>query len=344
MKRRFLSAALFISSFSVVWAPSAFGGTVDVQSLADDFATLMHSIGDQIEPSMKSAAVFGMGMGQAELGNFPHLSFSLTAGAVLAPGILGFLSSGSYNLLDPQALFNSIAGSSANTGLLATAKTFFPYPITRASIAFGTVGGIEGLVQFSILPQPLTTALLGLLPSSSSLGSVTLNSLNAGGEIRKVLVPDSGGFPAISLGAEYVYSNFNVGYDLGTQDLSSLGAPITLKGVLSVENTIHSIGLNLMASKKLGILTVYTGLDAWEQLVRYTGGINNFTLTVSGSAYTTPPVATIDTNDFTTMLNAGAELRFGGFVMFAHGQLDLGELIAQNVFLPAATVGVRLQF
>lgn len=311
----------------------------DLTQLGGDFTKLMGALGDQLEPNLRNAAVFGMGMGQAEIGNFPKISLSLTTGAVISStGLLAFTGAPSYNVLQVDQLITSvIPGRISGSSIYKFLQGTVPYPITRISAAFGTVSGIEGLVQFSIWPQALTDLITGIADPSGGL-AVTLNSLNIGGEVRKVLVPDAGGLPAISIGAKYVYSGFNVGYDLGTIQQNVSGSAIDVSGTINVQNSIHSIGAGLMVSKRLSVLTLYSGLTAWDQIVSYSGGVSNFKAVLGGSTYTQQPLATINETVLSTIATGGLELRFGGFVMFAHGQFDIAQLLA------SATVGLRFHF
>ncbi len=181
-----------------------------------------------------------------------------------------------------------------------------------------------------MFPQGLTDFAAGL----AGIKGVTLNSFNGGIRVRKVLLSDTGGFPGVSLGAGYSYTNFNAGYSLTgfSQDLS--GFTLNLKGDLNMKATVHSAGLDLNISKKLLVFIPFIRVSAWYQWADFTGSVKDFDASIVNGSTTvsyigqggTEPTASYSLHNLSLLLTGGLEIKLGGFVLTASAVLDPSDL------------------
>lgn len=313
----------------------------DLKPLGNDLSALLDGLGREMLPNIAQSSLAGTGIGEAEVGDFPHMFFALSGGAVLSNGIGKFITedNSNFELLNVYGLLNQAlvsAGATVND-LYNTSKTFFPYPNYRLSIGFGTVYGIESIVTFSILPQ----GLVDFGTKLANITGITLNSFNGGIKLRKVLLSDTGEFPAVSLGAGYSYSSFNAGYKLTGFSQPLSGFTLNLEGDLSMAAVVHSAGFDLGISKRFFIFIPFLKASAWYQWADYKGTVKNFDAIVedSGGGEITSyqsqslndPEALYAIHNLSLLLTGGMEIKLGGFA-----------LTASAVFNPAnLTLGVE---
>ena len=91
-----------------------------------------------------------------------------------------------------------------------TARTFVPDINLRLAAGFDFFFDTDVILIFSIFPGAITKLIGGMIDQKT----LELNSLNVGFRIRKPLLKDNDGFPAISLGIVYRYADFHIGYDV----------------------------------------------------------------------------------------------------------------------------------
>ncbi len=312
----------------------------DLLPLGRDLTTMLDKLGQDVVPYLLQNAEAGDGIGLAELPEKDNFFMTFSAGAVLANGIGTFLGEeGTFELLDVDGLLRQALGGSSGEKYYELAQELFPYPNLRLALGFRFFFKTELLLQFSILPQQLTD----LIADMAGLSGITLNRMNAGLRVRKALLHDGHGFPAVSLGVGYVYSAFNMGYALPndfSQDIS--GSPLTLGGDLEMATRLHSFGLDLAVSKKLGFFIPYLAVSPWYQWARYTGTVRDFVATAGAGDYTAQggrdPSAEVSVLDLSLLLSGGFELKMGGFVLQADAAYSLtGKSLGANL-------GMRLQF
>ena len=323
--------------------------TQNLAPLGDDLSSFLYQFGKEMSSPLVLSSVSGLGMGEAELGGFPHFYFSTSGGAVLAHGIGTFIDENNTNfeLLNVYGLVNqAIASSATAQDLYTKTRTFFPYPNIRLSIGLGTLYGVEVYFLFSMLPQAITDfggSLAGL-----TSGSITANTLNIGTRIRKVLISDTGAFPAVSASLAYTYSALNLGYDIGnfSQDLSEF--TLNIGGKLNMKNSINAFGLDVAISKKLLIFVPFARISAWYEMLNYSGSVSNFVAEVIDSGGTTitsyadqklpDPSASYTVNDLFVVLTGGLELKLGFFSLTGSASFD-----PRNMLL-GINAGMRAQF
>ena len=335
----------------------------DISGLGADFENLIDQLGQEMLPNLQQQAIWGQFPGQAALPDDSKFFFTLSAGAVLGfNGLLGFVeeTNSAFEVINVYQLFETILSggeggealaSAQNT--IATVQNIFPYPVARAGVGFRLPWDLEAMVDFAILPQFLTTGGINIANNltDGTIPPVELNALHVGSRVRKVLLRDAPGIPAVSIGAGYSYSGFNVGYDFAEiGDIDTAIGVISFAGQFFLENRINSFGLDLQVSKNLGFFVPFIGISPYYQLARFSGGIgttdNPFDAAVDfengGSdrdiVYDAEaPNTTFADDDVSLLLFGGFDLVFGRFALEVHGSYTIGD------GWPAVSLGTRIQ-
>lgn len=321
-----------------------FGGTISAQDFTpinNDLSSMLGAIGQSILPNVQQTVLADQGIGAASLGN-SRFFIGGSLGASFPPdGLLGKMSNASYQVLDIQGLISTIesqlpGGASSVGPYIDKLKTFFPDPDTKLVFGFRTVYGIEVLGNFSILPQFLTNFGTGLIPSKPS---ITLNALSAGIRVRKTLIEDTGGFPAISIGAGYQFANFNVGYTLGSASLGSGSYTLDLtNAAIKLGTVVNTAGIDLGISKKLLIFTPYLRFMPWYSWGSFNSTFGPFSVSVGGTPSTISPSSTFSESGLSLLLAGGVEINLGKFALVPAGSYN----ILDNTW--SANLSTRLQF
>ena len=338
---------VLILTFLLVFAVIGFAPAQDViTSLSIDLQTLFDEVGKDVVPNLQTTSVLNHGLGSAELGNFPHMYFSVSAGATVAPGILEF----TYDeeKFENYALFNNLleeAGAN-DSEVRDITDNYAPYPSVRTSFGVGLFGGYELSVQAGIIPQTIT--------DMAGEEALTATITTVGTRLRRVLVRRDRGVPAISAGIGYVYSDIDFGYDLSQLDplevSGSEGDPdyttLALEGKPTFRAVTHSFGFDVRASTRfLWVFHPFIGLSSYYQNSTYEAGVNNFggelivgTEDPVGVTPSVQPFSEQEYHNFNVVLNTGFDVKLLILNVFAH----VNYAIATQA--PGAIVGVRLHF
>jgi hypothetical protein len=253
MKRILVIGALILILVGGAWAQ-----TYDLAKFQDSFASFATAVAN----SLPAAASIGT-WSPAYIGQFPHFGVGLTAGAAFIPystieetlNMLGVT-------LPPQMDFMKTYG--------------IPFPAVALD---GRLGGF-------VLPFDLGVR-VGFIPEAARkfLGSVNVDYLMVGGDIRFPILKDKGFVPALSVGAGYTYLRGGVGLPnaLGagdtTVDLSTLmGAGYLLKATapdLAFSWRTSTITAKVQLSKNLLIFTPHIGLGAAYGISKAGGGLQS---------------------------------------------------------------------
>lgn len=305
----------------------------DLAPVDTDLSTLLQGLGQSVITNLQQSVLADNGVGPASLGR-SRFYFGITLGATMSHGLLGFVDTpNEWQVLNVNGLITNNLPSSLS-GYYNTAKSFFPDPNVKLAIGFRPIDGIELLGTFSIIPEVLTDALTKL----GNVGGITFNSLSAELLVRKVLLEDSGPFPAISLGVGYAYANLNAGYSINNFTQMIGGSTLSLGGNLRLGWTLNTAGVELDASKRLWIFTPYVKLMPWYQWASYSGGIDNFTQSIASGYGGFAPSASITLNDIGFLMDGGVEIALGGFKLVPNGSYD----ILDNTF--SVNLSLRGQF
>ncbi len=342
MRKRLLIPVLIL--FQFVFVPGLFAD-VDLTQVYNELGILFDEIGKDTTPYLQSYGLIMEGTGAAEIG--PHFFFSLSAGAAFMPGFLTFRAG-----TDPFSVIpvNQLLADEAPTEGFAydiynLTQTFFLNPGTRLSVGMGFENGLEFFGYFGILPQFAVNLIVPLV-QVEGLEGLTFNRFNLGVRVRKVLMSDQNGFPAVSINAGYTLTRFNAG--LTNLDLLPLngiefsGYTLDFAGSMAIKTTMHTAGIELDISKKLGFFVPFVRLGAWQQWTSYTGGITGLVITMNDppnpavTATGTDPVATRQISDLSFIPAGGFELQFGKFSFILFG--------SYNTASGSAAADLSLQF
>jgi len=313
-KKVIVLAVILVLCTAAAWAQS----TLD--QLASDLQTVFEELGEEVVPNLQTASVLNHGLGSAQLGNFPHMYFSLSTGATVAPGVLEFTDDEAkfenYGLIDS---FLEEAGLN-DSDVRDITDNYAPYPSMRAAIGVGLLGGYEVDVQLGIVPS----ALSGAIPVDGLDASIT----TIGTRVRKVLVEQQRGIPAISVGVGYVYSMIDFGFDLNEVDPVEFGGEeLDLTGDLTFEAQTHSIGVDVRASTRfLRVSYPFIGVSGYFQRSTYKAGIDGFAADITSSLTGTTttvdtnvqPLSEQDFNDFNMVINTGSDIKLAFINLFIH--------------------------
>lgn len=299
----------------ILFAATAYAQT-PLDQFSTDLQTIFDELGKEIVPNLQTASVLNHGLGSAQLGDFPHMYFSLSTGVTVAPGVLEFTDDEAK--FENYGLINSFLDEAGlnDSGVRDITDNYAPYPSMRASFGIGLVGGYEIDLQAGIVPS----ALSGVIPVDGVDASIT----TIGTRVRKVLVEQQPGIPSISVGVGYVYSMIDFGYNLEEVDPIEAGATtLDLNGDLTFEAQTHSIGIDARASTRfLRVGYPFIGISGYFQRSTYKAGVDNFSANVNSSATaTTPavqPLSEQDFNDFNMVINAGSDIKLSALNLFIH--------------------------
>ncbi|MFP4302543.1 MAG: hypothetical protein ACLFQZ_11000, partial [Spirochaetaceae bacterium] len=190
-----LAAILLVLAFSGAYAQTS------VEILAGDLSDFIERAGREITPHMQSSAITSLEAGSAEIGSFPNMYFSLGLGAMFTDGISDVVDA-EYTI-DVEGILEDEAGDNDTYDMV---RDFLPLPVVRLTYGIGLLQGYEANFQLMTIPSALTDA--------TGVEGVSFGLTNVGGRVRKTLISDGPQTPAVSVGVGYVYSSFNMGYDL----------------------------------------------------------------------------------------------------------------------------------
>ncbi|MBU8914029.1 MAG: hypothetical protein KOO61_08410 [Spirochaetales bacterium] len=324
----------------------------DISGIGTDFENLIEQLGEDMLPNLEQSAIWGQFPGQAALPDDSRFFFTMSAGAVLGfNGLLSFVepTNAAFEILNVYELVQEIvAGSEQADDLITFIQGFFPYPVARSALGFRLPAGFEAMVDFAIFPQFLANTATNLI---DAVPPFEMNTLHVGTRVRKVLLQDAPGVPAVSVGAGYSYTGFNLAYDFtGMQGISTAIGELNLAGELYLRNRINSFGLDLQVSKQLGFFVPFVGISPYYQLAAFSGGVgtttNEFDAYVDFSETAEerdipydgdPPATTLSDNDLSFVVFGGFDLVFGNLALQVHSSYSVGE------GWPAVTIGTRWQ-
>ncbi len=332
----------FVSGFLAAQGPN-------LTSLYNELEVLFEEIGKDTAPHLQSYGLIMEGTGAAEIG--PHFFFSLSAGSAFMPGILTFRTGENpFSIFDVGSMLTDEVGSEGlGYDIYNLTETFFLNPGTRISVGIGFSNGLEFFGYFGIIPQFVIDLVVPLIPVEG-LEGLTFNRFNAGIRARKVLLSDHGGFPAVSINAGYALTQFNAGVNnlsvLPIEGLKLSGYKLDLAGVLSFKTSMHTAGIELDISKKLGFFVPFARLGAWQQWTSYTAGITDLTVTMTNesdpldtsTATGTDPRAERLISDLSFIPAGGFELQFGKFSLILLGSYNTAS------GSPAAEMSLQFRF
>jgi hypothetical protein len=315
-------------------------GAQDLSGFANDFEALITGITRDVAPNLQMTALSGNVVASARIDKF--MVFLPGVGVTLSGGLATIMEPDAYqwSTISLPAVIGAVVEDQSTKDLLETLEYgLFPYPMLKVGFGFGFAKDYDIMISGMYLPGALAdlgTSLAG--PEIESLG-INLETLNLGATVRRTLLRDSGFVPALSLGALYNYSSFNLGIaELSLADLVEGGVDLggltlDLTGSLGFETVSHNFGLELHASKKLLFFTPYIKLSGIYQITS-TSGTTDLTATVG------PVVTDIDTgaeaiiSNFSALATVGFNLlvfNFNAVIDVARAELDVQDFSLSGI-------------
>lgn len=325
---------LFVVTIFVLVAGVQVLPAQDWKGLENDFETLFESLGREILPHVQQASILGDGLYDAERENYGNLFVAITTGAVFSDGFKDNVDDGSYEVLNAPALMED-AFAELPSSVSGFYDALFPYPVLRVAVGFGV-----GDAQFAALVSGMPRQVVGGLTNDA----VDVGALNIGLRGRKTLISEVGALPAIAVGGGYTFSTMGIAYGLSdfSQDAGG-GDTLTVEGDLDISSTVHTVGLDLYASKRFAIFVPFLRISPYLQRSRFLGTVDNFDATQGGnsfsdSAIADDPEAEVVSYDMAMLMATGFDIRLGNSAIFLHGNYSTGT----NAF--GADLGFRLGF
>lgn len=318
----------------------------DLRPIGRDLSAMLEGIGEDITPYLQQTVIAGEAPGRASLGE-SRFFFGGNLGTTFTPGILTFIDAenSNFEVLDVNSLITSAASADATIGsLLDTLKGLFFLPSLRLNAGVRLPLDIEISALFAIIPGALTTA----IGNAAGLAGFELNQLNIGVRVRKTLMKDGNGFPAISIGTGYSYGGFAFSYGLSGFSQSFDAYTLNLDGTIALDTKVHAAGIDLTLSKKLAVFYPYIKISPWYQWTTYTGAIEGFSASfsdnttgaelVSSAGQGIAPASTITVRDLSFILSGGVEIALGKVVVTPGATFNI------NTKTFNGSLNVRLQF
>ncbi len=294
-----------VIALCVVLAGPAFSQSLG--QAESDLSVFLGGVGSDVLAGLQQSALMGEGVGDASIGDFPHLFFSLGGGAVLQDGVGRIVDQpGAFQVLNVPQIINLAlqnAGNATASSLYTQSRTFFPLPDLRLAVGVGIADGVEVIGQLAYWPQALTAALVS---------GATADMLNAGLRVRLRLLSDAGALPAVSIGAGYIYSTFSLGYNLaslGTVSLSPASFDFT-NTTLTAGATLQTTGVDLTVSKRLAFFVPWLRFSGWYQWGAFDAALSGLSATIATTS-TLNPSAHVTAEGLTFLVSGGFGLKLG---------------------------------
>ncbi len=351
-----------VISFALLSTASA---QISLEPFANDFEALMVGITRDAAPNLQMSALSGNIIGDADIDRFTF--FLPSIGVTVTDGIASILETGAHEwefLVPIPGIVNTVIGDDAETldTVQALESRFFPLLSLKLGVGIPLPSDMDLIVSGMYIPPAVTEALLKQAGEDIASQGIGFSMLNFGFEVRKALIKDGKGTPALSLGGLYNFGSFN----LAVSDLSLLkltggdgvdvsGQNLDLNGSMEYKTSIHNIGFDLHVSKHLAFFTPYAKLSGVYQYAKASAD-TNLEAQLGDTATDIIPIKTnpvVIISNFSTLATIGYELKVLAFVFNTNAMIDLAraELDISDFSLTGITgrgislnMGVRWQF
>jgi hypothetical protein len=352
--------AIVLAAASLLPAQGA--SPINLAPLETDFGAFLEGIGRDTAPTLQLSALSGDIIGAASIDGFTIsvLPMGLTVGNGIATNLAPGSTQDWQFMLPLSDLINGFIPAEA-ADYVALSRNLAPYPAFKLAVGFKLPFQMDASVFGTGASMAFLDPLIGLIEPDANgpIHSLApdLTMINLGAKVRRSLLKDSGAFPGVSVGLGYAFLSNTIALSIpslaalgGDVDLSGLGS-LGLSGGLSFVSTVHTAGLELAISKKLGFFQPFARLGAWYQYASYAGNATlNATITPSlpGAPQIVQeidvhPVVTI--SDVSALFTGGYELIFGGVVLDSNVTLDVGKAFLDlGDFTPAQMKGGGFSF
>jgi hypothetical protein len=309
------------------------GDLLKIDYFADDLGVVLNGIARDVAPTLQLGALSGDLMGDATIDHF-NLSV-LSISATTSNGIARVLApDNGVGWKFPIHLDNLVNDNLGDNNFFESLMAY-PSLKTGFGIALGTW---DFQVSGMYFPQALTDTGVSLVPGDAGTKvkklSPSFSFGNFGFKVRKTLIEDSGFIgivPALSLGAGYTLTYFDLGMDL--QSLDSIGQSrvnvsgqyLDMNGTLDFQTLSHNFTIDLQASKHLLIFTPFVKLSGAYQL-------SNFKATTKliASVYDSAQGTTLASGQTPEAINLSPNVTVSRFAFLTTSGLDIN-LILLNI-------------
>jgi hypothetical protein len=278
------------------------GDLLKISDFSDDLGVVLNGIARDVAPTLQLGALSGDLMGDATIDHFNLSVLSISATA--SNGIARVLASDNgIGWKFPIHLDNLVNDNLSGNNFFESVMAY-PSLKTGFGIALGTW---DFQVTGMYFPQALTDTGVSLVPGDAGAKVKKLNPTfsfgNFGFKVRKTLIEDSGFIgivPALSLGAGYTLTYFDLGMNLQSLDsigqsrVNVSGSYLDMNGKLNFHTLSHNFTIDLQASKHLLIFTPFVKLSGAYQLSNFKADANltaNVYDSATGSTTTQAPEA-----------------------------------------------------
>ncbi len=221
----------------------------DLNGFANDFEALMVGVTRDAAPNLQISALSGNIIGDADLDRFTF--FFPSVGITVTDGIAPILETGAYPwefMLEMPAIINTAVGDDAEMkeNIKALESRFFPLMSMKMGFGIPLPSDMDLIVTGMYIPPAVTEALLKQAGEDIASQGIGFSTLNFGVEVRKTLLKDGKGIPALSLGGLYNFGAFNLEVsDLSLAKLTDGGVDVSgqtldLNGLMEYKTSIHN--------------------------------------------------------------------------------------------------------
>lgn len=314
---------------------SIYTSEIDLGPLGDDLTILFRSIGRDISPIIRQNSISSDTFGEAEIDKLflPFYlsipSFSATTGDGIATA-LTTNDTWNFTIMKLPTLIDSALDEDTKEYYDLTQRVI-ALPVTKIGFGFALPQGFEFHFNGIYLPE------IDYSMFSDTLGNLTLDIMDLGFKVKKVIFSDRGFRPAFSMALGYNYSTFGLGFGINTltdfldnlPDVGGLGN-LDLKGDLKINTEVTTLSMDLHISKRAFLFTPFFKLSPNIYFTTYknSASFDAFLYPAEGGGdpvQTTLKIdpTTITSTGFSLMGTAGFELKLYLIALHISSTVDL---------------------
>lgn len=337
---------------------------INLVPLGDDLSKLFISIGRDLNPIIRQNSISSDTFGEAQIesSNFQFYLTIPTISLSTGDGVATVLSNSSATwdfIIKLPTLVDSALTSDESKEYYDISQKVFALPVVNIGFGMSLPMNFEVHLKGFYLP-PLDYSTI-----DDALGNMSLDIIDLGLKVRKVLLTEKKYRPAFSIGLGYNYSNFKLEYKINSLtdflderfDMGALGK-LDLLGDLNIESSNHIIFMDYHISKRLLFFTPFLKFSPSIYFTNFKSNAN-FDATVystdEADVITTAnldPTGEVSSNGFSLLCSAGFEIKIFYAVLHFGLTLDLQNPVIsigsglENSYLDKTSVNFafRLQF
>lgn len=315
MKRNFFAIIILLTTCTTI-----FTSEINLGDLGDDLTILFRSIGRDVTPIIRQNSIANDTFGEAEIDKvfFPFYlsipSISVTTGDGIATALTNN-DTWEFTVELPTLIDSSLDDDSKEYYDLT--QRVIALPVARIGFGVALPLGYELHVNSMMLPE------IDYTMFNDSLDNLTVDVMDIGFKVKKVIFSDRGGRPAFSIGLGYNYSKFDLNFGINSltdflderPDVGGLGN-LDLVGDLNINTEVQTFSMDYHVSKRFFFLTPFVKLSP---NIYYTTYKNNakfdaYLYPTEGNSEPTQTTlkidpTTVESTGFSLMGSAGFEIK-----------------------------------